>query len=161
MRNILSVLQGIVSEPVKSLLFFRSQAFLLLLPDPLRRDFRQLVRARFPDEHGHFIIRWLTATLCDELINCLIPLRAPLAVLLQQFIGNATDFKTKIAATEIASCLDLVTAAANLVGKSVPVHLGKVGAALVHQASWRKMRRSTWSCTPPTALATTTLAMPF
>lgn len=79
----LLVLQGIVLESFKASLFFRGWACLLPLPDLLCGDRREFIRTSFPDEDGHFIVRWLAAILLCEFTNGLIPLRTALAVLRQ------------------------------------------------------------------------------
>src|ERR1039457_7735651 len=61
MWHILLVLQRIVLESFKALLFFRGQTCLLLLPDLLCGDFREFIRTSFPDEDSHFIVCWPAA----------------------------------------------------------------------------------------------------
>ncbi len=66
-----------------------------------------------------------------KLLNRLIALLAPLAVLAQQPCGNTPDLKTRVLASSVAPVFRFIAQAAYLARESVPVDLSKVGPALV------------------------------
>ena len=106
--------------------FVWSKSGLLLFSHLLRGDFRQLVRAGFTDEDGNFVIGWLAAMLHGESLDCGVPLRAPHAVLFEQFIRDTTNLESMIFAFGIAARLYLVSQTAHLTRQRVPVNLRQV-----------------------------------
>src|ERR1039458_10088020 len=90
---------------------FGKQSGLLLLPQSLRRDFRQLVGAGFSDEDGDFVIGWLAAMFQSESLDGGVPLHAAHAVLLEQFVGDTANLKTAISAFGITARLNFISQA--------------------------------------------------
>src|SRR5437870_3014488 len=68
-----------LQSPDFAVLFWR-QAVALPLPDFDCRDFYQLFRTAFADQHGNFICRRFSSILPNELLDSFIALPAPLAV---------------------------------------------------------------------------------
>jgi len=68
----------------------------------------QLIRARFPNQDGDFVVRRLASMLCRKLPNGFIPLFAALRVPLQHIFRNASDLESVIDSLCIPLTLDLV-----------------------------------------------------
>jgi len=77
------LLQRTRMEMSQRLSFLWSKARLLLRSDLFGCDFRQFFRTGFTHQHGNFVICWLAATLCCELLDSGVSLRAPHAVLFE------------------------------------------------------------------------------
>src|SRR5271165_6352743 len=119
--------------------FVWSKSGLLLFSHLLRGDFRQLVRAGFPDEDSNFVIGWLAAMLYGESLDCGVPLRAPHTVLFEQFIRDTTNLESMIFTFGIAAQFYFVAQAAHLTGKRVPVDLGQVCTPFVKPGCLKRL----------------------
>ena len=126
MKDAGSLLLGVRAEMLQRVPFVWSKSGLLLFSHLLRGDFRQLVRAGFPDEDSNFVIGWLAAMLYGESLDCGVPLRAPHAVLFEQFIRDTTNLESMIFPLGIAARLYLVSQTAHLTSERIPVNLCQV-----------------------------------
>jgi hypothetical protein len=135
------VFRGFRAEILKRFPFFRGKTGLLLFSHLRRGDFRQLVRAGFPDEDSNFVIGWPAAMLCGESLDCFVPLRAPQTVLFEQFICDASNFETMVFAFGIAARLYLVSKTAHLAGERIPVNLCQECTPFISPDAWSAFQR--------------------
>ena len=92
------------------------------------RDLNQLVRSRFPDEDGHFVVGRAAAGLLRERLDGLIPLLAALTVPAEQVLRDASNLKPHVTPPRIVPVVNVVPEPAHPVGERIPVDLGQVRA---------------------------------
>ena len=91
-------------------------------------DRDQLVRPRFPDEDGHFVVGRTSTPLLGERLDGLIPLLAALTVGAEQVARDASNLEPHVTPPRIVPVVNVVAELANAVGERIPVDLGQVRA---------------------------------
>jgi hypothetical protein len=104
---------------------------LLLFSHPFCCDLGQLLRARFANENGNFVIGWFAAMFNDESSDGGITLRAPYTVLFKQFLRDTSNLESMISSFGIATWLDFISQTENFTCQRVSIDLRQVRAPFI------------------------------
>src|ERR1700687_4368205 len=122
---------SLVQPLTKHLLLIRRQSVLLKVADSLGRYLLQLVGPRFPDEYRNLVVCWRTPALASEFLNGRIALGTPLAVLVEQALGESSDLESFVTTTNIVTVFDLVTKGAHFASQGIAIDLGEIATTFV------------------------------